>query len=387
MITPPELAKLENRFPAIEDLARRARSRIPHFAWEYLDSGTGRDTALYGNTNALDRITLTPQFLQGDQRPGTTTSLMGEEYAFPFGAAPVGMSGLLWPGAEVMLAQACAAARVPYCLSTVAAASIEEVAPHHGGLGWFQLYPPRDEGLRRDILARVKEGGFKTLVLTVDIPLPSRRERQRRAGLSIQSGVSRQMLWHILRRPAWALATARKGRATLPTVARYAPSQDLDTVRRFFVEKWSCNPDWSYVDWLRAHWDGKFVIKGILYPGDALEALHRGVDAIWCSNHGGRQFDAAPAAISALPTILDAVAGSVPVLYDSGIRSGLDIARAMALGADFTFAGRALQYGVAALGAAGGHLALHILAEDLRNAMHQAGASHPSMLTERLSRL
>ncbi|MEL7215993.1 MAG: alpha-hydroxy acid oxidase [Pseudomonadota bacterium] len=378
------LTRLEDRFPSILDLKKRAKRRIPHFAWEYLDSGTGRDEALARNADALDAVRLMPRFLVGDQAPDLSVEVMGEHYALPVGAAPVGLSGLLWPGAEVMLAKACAKAGVPYCLSTVAAASIEDVAPHHGGLGWFQLYPPRDEGLRRDVLARAWAGGFRTLVLTVDIPLASRRERQRRAGLSVQAGVSNQMLSHIAMRPAWALATAKAGKASLRTVAQYAPTKDLDSVRKFFVIAWSCNPDLAYVEWLRREWAGKLVVKGILHPEDAAACVERGADGIWVSNHGGRQFDAAPTPVEALPAIRDAVAGRAAILFCSGIRSGLDVVRALALGADMTFAGRALQYGPAALGEPGAALALHILREDVINAMHQLGCPDVASLAASL---
>ncbi|WP_316013895.1 alpha-hydroxy acid oxidase [Roseobacter sp. HKCCA0434] len=366
---------LDDRFPAISDLRAAAKVRIPHFAFEYLDSGTTEDAAMRGNRAALDAVRLMPRFLKGDQSPDQSAELFGQRYDSPIGMAPVGMTGLMWPGAELMLADTARRGRIPYCLSTVAAKTPEEVGPVAGEMGWFQLYPPRDHGLMRDVLARAWEAGMRVLALTVDIPAPSRRERQRRAGLSIQAGVNRQMLSHVALRPAWALATARHGKADLATIAKYAGSNEMDAQRRFFVENFMHNPSRDYLDALRAEWKGALVVKGILDPEDAVMVADHGADGVWLSNHGGRQFDAAPPAIVALPRVVEALEGRVPVIFDSGIRTGLDIARAIALGADFCFAGRPFLYGVAAAGQAGADQALHILRDDLDNAMRQFGAA------------
>ena len=365
---------LDDSFPAISDLATAAKRRIPHFAWEYLDSGTTQDAAMRSNRDALDRVTLVPRFLRGDQQPDLSTTLFGQKYDAPIGMAPVGMTGLMWPGAELMLADTARRGGVPYCLSTVAAKTPEEVGPVAGDMGWFQLYPPRDHDLMRDVLARAWDSGMKVLVLTIDIPLSSRRERQRRAGLSVHAGINRKMLTDVAFRPAWALATARHGKATLATIAKYAGASDLESVRHYFVTQFSHNPSLAYLEALRAEWKGALVVKGVLHPEDALVAEKAGVDGIWVSNHGGRQFDAAPAAIDALPAVVQAVDGRLPVIFDSGIRSGVDIARAIALGADFCFAGRPFLYGVGAAGQAGADQALHILTDDLYNTMAQFGA-------------
>lgn len=368
------MKNLDDKFPSISDLAAAAKRRIPHFAWEYLDSGTTADAAMTANRAALDRIRLVPRVLKGEQEPDLGTTLFGQRYDAPIGMAPVGMTGVMWPGAELMLADTARRGGVPYCLSTVAAKTPEQVGPVAGDMGWFQLYPPRSHDLMRDVLSRAWNSGMKVLVLTVDIPRPSRRERQRRAGLSIQAGVSRQMLSHVARRPAWALATLRHGNATLATIAKYAGTQDLAGVRKYFVNEFSHNPSLAYLEALRAEWKGALVVKGVLHPEDALIAERAGADAVWLSNHGGRQFDAAPAAITALPPVVQALGGRLPILFDSGIRYGGDIARAIALGADFCFAGRPFLYGVAAAGQAGADQALHILTDDLRNSMAQFGA-------------
>lgn len=368
---------LDDRFPAISDLAAVARRRIPHFAWEYLDSGTTDDVAMRENRAALDRVKLMPRFLKGEREPDLSTSLFGQDYAAPIGMAPIGMGGLMWPGAEMMLADTARRGRVPYCLSTVAARTPEEVGPVAGDYGWFQLYPPRDRDQMRDVLARAWESGMKVLAMTVDIPAPSRRERQVRAGMSVhKAGVTPKMLGQIALRPRWLAATVRQPKATLATIVKYAGTTDMEKVREYFVTSFNHNPSMDYLRAVREAWPGALVIKGILSGEDARAVVEAGADGVWVSNHGGRQFDASPAAIEALPGVVAALDGSAKVIFDSGIRTGLDIARALALGADFCFAGRPFLYGAAAAGQAGADHALRILTADLSNALKQFGAAN-----------
>jgi len=206
---------LDQKFPAISDLRARARRRIPHFVWEFLDSATGDETVPARNRAALDRVLFAPSILHGEVAPDLSARFLGRDYPLPFGIAPVGMSGLIWPGAEQMLARLAAVQGIPYCLSTVASQTPEAVGPHAGGQGWFQLYPPRDPDIRRDILARVRSAGFHTLVLTADVPVASRRERQTRGGMTTPPRLTPRMLAQVARCPAWALGIAKTGRPRL----------------------------------------------------------------------------------------------------------------------------------------------------------------------------
>ena len=364
---------LDSRYPAIADLRARARTRIPRFVWEYLDSGTGVEATRNRNRVGLDRVGLMPSVLHGEFAPDLTTTLMGAAMPLPFGIAPVGMSGLMWPDAERLLARAAAQLGIPYTISTVATQSPEDVAGDLGAHGWFQMYPPRDEDIRRDMLERARKAGFETLVLTVDVPVASRRERQTRSGLTNPPRLTPRLLAQVALRPAWAYGMAQRGMPHMRMLDAYtnAATNNLPvTAHVGYLLRTS--PDWDYVKWLRDAWAGPFVVKGVLRAADAERLEGLGVDAVWVSNHAGRQFDAAPASIEALPAIRAAT--SLPLIFDSGIEGGLDILRAMALGADFVMLGRAWHYALGALGAKGPEHLAHILKADLISNMGQLGA-------------
>ncbi|WP_299724939.1 alpha-hydroxy acid oxidase [uncultured Tateyamaria sp.] len=372
---------LDSRFPAPSDLRDRAKKRIPKFVWEYLDSGTGVEVTRHRNRIALDRVGLMPSVLHGEFEPDLTTPLFGAEMPLPFGIAPVGMSGLMWPNAERLLARAAAQLGIPYTISTVASQSPEDVAPDLGTHGWFQMYPPRDEEIRRDMLDRARKAGFKTLVLTVDVPVASRRERQTRSGLTNPPRLTPRLLAQVAMRPRWALGMAQQGMPHMRMLDAYAnAATDNLPVTAHVGYLLRTSPDWDYVKWLRDAWEGPFVVKGILRANDAERLQGLGADAIWVSNHAGRQFDAAPASIEVLPAIRAAT--TLPLIFDSGIEGGLDILRAMASGADFVMLGRAWHYALGALGAEGpAHLA-HILKADLISNMGQLGARNLRNLPE-----
>lgn len=377
-------AERMDRYPAVEDLRQIARRRMPHFAWEYLDSGTGLEKAVQRNREALDAVQFTPTGMKGFGAVDLKTSLFGRDYDVPFGIAPVGMTGLMWPGAEFMLAAAAASRNLPYTLSTVACETPEEVGKRANGNAWFQLYTFADQGINADLLKRAADSGFSTLVVTVDVPVPSMRERQRRAGLNVPVKLSPRFLAHVAARPQWALAVAKHGKPTFRMLEKYAaqmkPGQspgaggaEVQLAEFIGSQRKGGAFEWEDLVKLRDFWQGPMVVKGILSVDDAKAAVKHGMDGIVVSNHGGRQLDAAPASISVLPEIAQAVGGKTTVLMDSGVRTGLDILRALALGADFVLAGRPFLYGAAAFGQEGGELIADILKADLENNMIQLG--------------
>src|SRR5690606_18032889 len=259
-----------------------------------------------------------------------------------------------------------------YALSTVASQTPEFVAPALGRHGWFQMYPPRDPEIRKDMLRRAQEAGFSALILTVDVPVASRRERQTRSGLTQPPKLTPRLFAQVMRRPAWALGTLRMGMPRMRLMDGYAENKASLSSTAHIGYLLRTSPDWDYLKALRDAWEGPLIIKGVLRPDDAARLQDEGVDAIWVSNHAGRQFDAAPATIEALPAIR--AAPTLPVIFDSAIEGGLDICRALALGAAFVALGRAFHYALGALGAAGPAHLIDILARDMAANMGQLGA-------------
>ncbi len=365
-----------NQYPAIEDLARKAKKRIPKVSWEYLESGTGDEDLLNRNAEAFKKINFLPRFCKGELQADCSTTLFGRTYAAPIGVAPVGLTGLMWPKVEEYLAASCARFHIPFCLSTLATSTPEIVGPHCGDMGWFQLYPPKDQDILNSLLQRAKDSSFHTLVITADIPMPSLRERTKRAGMSMPPKITPRMIWEGATHPAWSIATLRNGIPSLKTVEHYTNNNSLKFVSGFVGNRLGGTLSWEYCQQIKQKWNGPVIIKGILHPQDAEQAIASGMDGIWVSNHGARQFNGAATAIEALPAISKQVNGRVPIIFDSGVRNGLDIMRAIHLGADFVFAGRPFFYGVAALGKLGGDHAAHIFIDDLKNNMVQLGAAN-----------
>ncbi len=366
---------LDQRYPSLNYLKRRAKQRLPHFVWEFLDSGTGKDAARNRNRRDLDDVKLMPSILHGEFTPDVSASFLGQTYDLPVGVAPVGMSGLIWPNAEIKLAKAATELNIPYCLSTVAAQTLETIGPITKGNGWFQLYPPKDEAIRLDMLKRAKDSGFSTLVLTVDVPVSSRRERQMRAGLNYPPRLSPRMIWQCAQRPVWSLGMLRSG---MPKMRNLAPYSDVNTkslpANAHIGYLLRTSPDWEYLRWLRDNWDGPFIVKGVLDPDYVPDLQAFGVDALWISNHAGRQMDAAPSTIYQLPKIREAT--DLPLIFDSGAEGGLDILRALNLGADFVMMGRAWHYALAALGPSGVRHFATVLKSDLSANMGQLGVKY-----------
>jgi L-lactate dehydrogenase (cytochrome) len=360
-----------SKFPAVSDLKKRAQKRIPHFVWEYLDSGTGLENTRKRNRAKLDEVMFYPSVLHGDIKPDLKTTILNHEYGLPFGIAPVGMSGLIWPNAEKILARTAAGSNIPYTLSTVASQSPEDLAPHIDKNAWFQLYPPRDAEILDDILKRVRDSGFTTLVLTVDVPDASRREKQIRGGLTHPPRLTGRLGLQAISKPVWLANTLRNGIPKMKLMQSYSNERKSLSSTAHIGYLLRTSPDINYLRDLRKKWKGNLVVKGVMRAEDARSLEQEGVNAIWVSNHAGRQFDGTYSSIEVLPKIRKVT--KLPIIFDSGIEGGLDILRALSSGADFVMMGGAWHYSLGAMGTKGPNHLIDILTKDLIANMGQLG--------------
>jgi (S)-mandelate dehydrogenase len=377
----PNFSKYQRRFPTIQYLRRGAQRRLPHFAYEYGDGGAGADTGIRHNWVALDAVQLVPRYGVVRRIPPVDVTLFGRRYAAPVGVAPMGGPVVVWPGADKALARAAQRASVPYTLGTVGGATIEEIAEIAPDVFWFQLYrfANNDHAISFDLIKRAQAAGAHVLMLTLDTPVRTTRPREVVVGMG--GGVFRpdlSMILGILTSPGWALAMLRNGRPRFANIQRYAgPGSSLNETIRFARKQMDGTFSWEEVARYRDRWKGPFVLKGILHPADADKAVALGVDGILVSNHGGRQLELLPPAIDCLPAIVKAAGGRATVLMDSGIRSGMDVARALALGASAALAGKAFLWGLGALGNEGPGHVIDLLIDELQSSLSQIGAHSP----------
>jgi len=362
------------------DYRALAKARLPHFLFEYLDGGSYDEVTLRRNVEDLQTVALKQRVLRDVSTIDLSAELFGTRWGMPVGLGPVGLAGLYARRGEVQAARAAAAANVPMALSTVSGCSLREVAAS-GHVPWYQLYFVKDRGFVANMIERAKVEGCGAIVLTVDLPVPGSRHRDTRA-----AGGGLRRWAQLLARPEWIWDVGIRGRPISlgnleEIVGKRAP---LDHFQAWIHANFDASVSWKDVDWLRSRWDGKLIIKGILDRDDAREAISNGADAIVVSNHGGRQLDGALSTVRALPAIAEAVAGRVPVLGDGGVRSGLDVVRMLALGADFVLLGRAWAYALAARGEAGVAHVLKLIDAEMRVAMALTGCTSIDQLSEEI---
>ncbi len=375
-----------NQYSAcIEDLKNHAKSRIPRFAFNYLEGGCNQNVAVRRNRKALNKIILRPDYLTSSVSPNLSTEILGQTYAMPFGIAPLGLSGLVWPGASLMHARAAKANNIPFVLSTVSTVSIEDAAAAAEDMFWFQLYPPADKTILDDLLRRVKATGSKNLVVTVDVPSPGHRPKDTRSGLSVPPKIRLGSVLQSMRCPFWCLRTLREGLPQFATLQPYMKDLTNMNDHANFVRHHLREPvDDIMLQKLREQWKGNLIVKGINHVDDAVRAADIGVDAIILSNHGGRQLDAAQSPVDVLSKMSETVKNRLVVMADSGVESGVDIARFLANGAQFVFSGRSFLYGVAAHGEPGAQHVIDLLSDELTQVMMQVHAAQPDNLAQHL---
>lgn len=371
-------------YPSIESLREKAKSRIPGFAFDYLDGGCNEEVNLRKNTDEIREVELMPQYLKEFGSADLKTELFGHVYDAPFGIAPVGLQGLIWPNAPEILASAAFKHNIPFTLSTVSTSTIERVSELTEGRAWFQLYHPAENDLRDKIIKRAADH-CPVLVILSDVPTFGYRNKEIKNGLAMPPRMTLHNIFQIIGRPHWALRTLIHGQPAFQVMKPYMPKgMNMHHLGLFMNKTFNGRLNEEKVKAIRDQWKGKLVLKGIVNETDVEKCIRWGIDGIIVSNHGGRQLDAGESTIHSQKKIVDRYQGQITIMMDSGLRSGPDIARALASGAEFTFLGRSFMYGVAALGNEGGNHTITIIKRQLQQVLDQLCCASPEKLREHL---
>ncbi len=377
----PRYAALYRHFPTIDYLRRGARRRLPHFAFEYCDGGSGKDDlGIRRNWAGLDAVEMVPRYGVMPALPSCEVELFGRRYAAPIGVSPMGGPAIVWPGADEYLARAAQKARIPYTLGTVGCSTIERIAEIAPDVFWFQLYRAarNNHAIGFDLAKRAQDAGCHALMLTLDVPVRTTRAREVVVGLGGAFNPDLTKIMQMLMSPSWTMALRKNGIPRFSNLRKYAgENTSINDMIAFARREMGGAFTWDEVAQYRDRWKGTLIVKGIMHPQDAEKAVSLGVDGLFVSNHGGRQIDALPAPIDVLPAIVKQVGNRATVLYDSGVRSGTDVVRAYALGAAAAFAGKAFLWGLGALGEEGATHVIDILIEETQAAFGQLGALTP----------
>ena len=364
--------KFISQYPSIADLKIKARKKIPRFAFEYLNGGCNDNVNIKRNTDEIRNVQLRPDYIKKFNGSSLKTSIFGIEYDLPFGIAPIGLQGLMWPNSPEILAKSAFKNNIPFILSTVSTSSIERISEITEGKFWFQLYHPAEDKLTNDLIIRTHDSGCKVLVILCDVPTFGYRPKDIKNGLSMPPKMNLNNFFQIFSKPHWAVETIKYGQPSFETLKPYMPKGlNLKQLGGFMNQTFDGRLNEKKIKKIRDNWKGKLVLKGVSSEFDVKQSIRLGIDGIIISNHGGRQLDAGPSSIKVLEKIAPKYGDKIEIMMDSGIRSGADISRTLATGAKFTFLGRSFMYGVCALGKKGGDQTIHILKTELNQIMEQ----------------
>lgn len=356
---------------SIDEARALAQRRLPKMLFDFIDGAAGNESAKARNREALEAIQLQPRVLINVDGRKLNTTFLGQSWGLPFGIAPMGMCALAWPKADDMLAHAAVDYNIPLCLSTAGSASIEEVYAQAKQNAWFQLYVSGSAEQAFGLVDRAKAAGYQNLIFTVDVPQVAPRRRDLRNGFGMPFRIGPRQFIDFATHPRWSLTTLFTTGA--PKLANFVETTGGKTFSREASRGFA---DWDFLDQLRAKWDGNLIVKGVTSAEDAVRIQAAGADAIYVSNHGGRQLDSVPAAITILPKIRAAVGETYPLIFDSGVRSGESIVKALALGADFVMLGRPFLYGIGANGQQGLNDLIDALTKEISVTMAQLGRTN-----------